>query len=200
VTLAALTIGHSTHSIDRFIELLRLHHVTAVADVRSAPYSRRQSEFNREPLTEALRGHGISYVFLGRELGARPRDPSLYVEGRVRFDLLGETNAFREGLGRVRDGLDRHAVALMCAEKDPIQCHRGLLIAPRLEDQGVHVTHILGDGLLELHEDAMTRLLALHRMPPADVFGERAKLIEIAATRQEKRIAFVRPETSDLGR
>jgi uncharacterized protein (DUF488 family) len=200
VTLSALTIGHSTHSIDRFIQLLEEQRVTAVADVRSEPYSRRRPEFNRQPLAAALGENAISYVFLGLELGARPRDQSLYVDGRVRFELLGETDAFREGLSRVRDGLSRHTVALLCAESDPIQCHRGLLIAPRLEDQGVDVTHILRDGLLESHEEAMTRLLALHGMPPADVFGERAELIEIAATRQENRIAFVRPETSDPGR
>jgi uncharacterized protein (DUF488 family) len=192
-----LTIGHSTHSMDDFLALLRSQSVTAIADVRSAPYSRRRTEYNREPLKAALRDAGIAYVFLGRELGARPTDPTLYFDGRVQYDMLAETAAFQDGLTRVIDGLRHHRIAIMCAEKDPIQCHRGLLISPRLEVLGVGVSHILGHGGLETHAEAMTRLLALYDMPAVDVFGERDELIAIAALRHEKRIAYIRPDPNE---
>jgi hypothetical protein len=84
------TIGHSTHSWEKFLELLRQHRIETVADVRSSPYSQFNPHFNREPLQLALRQQGISYVFLGEELGARRSEPECYVNGRVAHKLLIE--------------------------------------------------------------------------------------------------------------
>ena len=93
-----LTIGHSTHPRKAFIALLQRHDVTAVVDVRSAPYSRFNPQFNREPFAAALDGEGIRYVYLGDALGGRSEDPACYEDGRIRYDRVAETESFRSGL------------------------------------------------------------------------------------------------------
>jgi len=185
------TIGHSTHSIATFIGLLRQHGITALADVRSAPYSRFNPQFNKEMLADELKAHGIRYVFLGCELGARSNDPSCYENGRVRYARLARTELFRKGIERVRNGANEYRIALMCAEKDPLECHRTLLVARVLEEQGVPVMHILGDGRLESHDETMTRLLDVLRMPREDLFKSRADLLAEALRRQEEKVAYV---------
>ena len=157
-----LTIGHSTHPVEAFIGLLESHSVTALADVRAAPYSRFNPQFNRETLAASLDVRGIAYVFLGQELGGRSEDPACYAGGRVSYERLGATVSFRKGLDRVAQGAAAHRIALMCAEREPLECHRCLLVAPALEARGIHVAHIQPDGGLESHRDAMGRLLALH--------------------------------------
>src|SRR5690242_12243720 len=102
------TIGHSTHPLDRFIALLKRHEITAIADIRSKPYSRMNPQFNREELRVALRTEGITYVFLGKELGARTDDPSCYHEGKVQYDRLARTDLFQQGLERVREGAQKY--------------------------------------------------------------------------------------------
>lgn len=165
-----LTIGHSNHPIVRFIDLLRLHGVTAVADIRSAPYSRFNPQFNKEALERVLREHGIAYVFLGKELGARSSDPNCYDGGQVRYERLAQTTQFHSGLARVTKGAKSHRIALMCAEKEPLECHRTLLVARELARQGVSVSHIHGDGHLERHHTAMSRLPAFVGLPGGSSF------------------------------
>ena len=159
-----LTIGHSTNTVEAFLALVQSHGVNAVADVRTAPYSRFNPDFNREPLARRLAAHRIAYVFLGRELGGRPDDPSCYDSGRVSYRRVGATPWFRRGLDRVVRGAARRRIALMCAEREPLECHRTLLVAPALVARGVSVGHILGDGRLETHAGAMDRLLAMQGM------------------------------------
>jgi uncharacterized protein (DUF488 family) len=185
-----LTIGHSNHSLEEFVALLRGHGVTACADVRSAPYSRRLPQFNREALEEGLRERGIEYVFLGRELGGRPSDPACYEEGRVRYQRVAATELFKAGLERVLRGAKNYRLALVCAEREPLACHRTLLVSRALEGRGVAVAHIHADGRLETQEEAMTRLLGMVRMGEPDLFRTREEVIEEACATQEERIAY----------
>lgn len=190
-----LTIGHSNHPIDRFIELLRQHDVGALADVRSYPSSRQNPQFNQSPLKSALRDSGIAYVFLGRELGARPTDRACYKNGRVQYARLANTEIFRTGLRRVMDGTRRYRIALLCAEKEPLACHRTLLVGRQLENCGLEVAHIHADGTLEPHRDAMIRLTRmLGLLDQNDMFKNREELIADACTMQEERIAYVDEE------
>jgi uncharacterized protein (DUF488 family) len=150
-----LTIGHSTHPLETFVALLHRHRVAALADVRSAPYSRFNPQFNKDVLEKSLAVHGIRYVFLGHELGARSDDPSCYVNGRVQYARLASTDSFKSGIERVVRGANDFRLALMCAEKEPLECHRALLVARALAEIGIVVQHILPDGRLESHEAAM---------------------------------------------
>src|ERR1700704_3164996 len=120
MTEAVYTIGHSTHSIEKFVELLGRAQITAVSDVRSRPYSRMNPQFNRENLKQSLSANGIKYVFLGKELGARSEDHSCYRNGQVQYDLLARTDLFKQGIERILEGTQKYRVALMCAEKEPL--------------------------------------------------------------------------------
>ncbi|NUN50661.1 MAG: DUF488 domain-containing protein [Candidatus Brocadiae bacterium] len=186
-----LTVGHSNHPPEKLIELLRAHGVTAVADVRSQPYSRYTPQFNRETLEAILKREGLAYVFLGRELGARSDDRSCYDQsGRVRYERLAATDLFRSGLQRVLQGAAKHRIALLCAEKEPLECHRTLLVSLELARQGVSISHILASGELESHEATLDRLLEMEKLGGADLFRSRAEKLSEACARQERRIAY----------
>lgn len=184
------TIGHSTHPQQRFIALLRQHGITALCDVRSKPYSRMNPQFNREELKQALRDCGIAYVFLGKELGARSEDPACYEGGRVQYDRLSQTDLFRQGLERVQDGVKKYRLALMCAEKEPLECHRTILVARYLVLHGLDVEHIHADGRLEDHVAALSRLARMLNMPEQDMFRSSEELLADLYHRQEERIAY----------
>lgn len=196
------TIGHSTHSIERLIELLSWQSVTAVCDVRSRPYSRLNPQFNREPLKQALNAAEIKYVFLGTELGARSEDRSCYRNGQVQYDLLAQTELFNRGIERVKEGSRTYRVALMCAEKEPLECHRTILVARKLFEGGVPIKHILSDGSLEEHEHAIARLISKLKIPEDDMFRSNDAVVSEAYTRQGNEIAFreQEPNTLDSGR
>ena len=190
-THPVFTIGHSTHSAEAFLALLRQHQVEAVADVRSSPFSRFNPQFNREALEQFLKTNGIRYVFLGKELGARSDDRSCYLDGRVQYSRLAQTPLFQSGLDRVLQGAARYRVTLMCAEKEPLECHRTLLVAKALAEGGQLVIHIHADGHLETHEAAMERLLDVTGLSKEDLFRSRQELLAEALARQEKQIAYV---------
>lgn len=185
------TIGHSTHPQERFIELLHMHGINALCDVRSGPYSRTNPQFNREKLEEVLLVHHIAYRFLGKELGARTNDPTCYVDGKVQYDRLAQTKPFKYGLKRILRGLkDGFRVALVCAEKEPLDCHRTILVARHLAALGVPVVHIHADGHLEAHEAALDRLARMFNLPERDMFRSRDELLDEAYRRQGERIAY----------
>lgn len=185
-----LTIGHSTHSLEAFVALLQKHGVTALADVRSAPYSRFNPQFNRDAFKQGLMSYGIKYAFLGRELGGRSDDPSLFERGRIQYTLLARTDVFLAGIDRLIRGLSDYRIVLMCAEKEPLECHRSLLVARALVGAGITVQHIHADGCLESHEAAMDRLLDVVGLPHEDLYHSRDELISEALIRQAGRVAY----------
>ena len=165
------TIGHSTHSLEEFLALLKRTSIEAVADVRSTPYSRRQPQFNRDPLRRALADNQIQYVPLGVELGGRGNSHSERDEsGRILYRSIAESTEFQKGLHRVQVGSDRLRIALMCTERDPLNCHRGILISRILAAHGIQVLHIHGDGRIESHRDAESRLLQIVGLRQIDLF------------------------------
>lgn len=184
------TVGHSTQSIEQFVQLLLMHKITAIADVRSAPYSRYNPQFNREELSQSLKLQDIQYVFLGKELGARSDEDCCYVDGRVNYSILAKTKLFQHGIERVVEGVKSHKIALMCAEKDPLDCHRTILVSRELINHGYSVAHILSDGLIELHEDAMLRLVERLGLSEVDLFRSVSLTIEDAYETQGRRIAY----------
>ncbi len=164
------TIGYSPHTLAGFLELLKQYQITALADVRSRPYSAHRPEFNHKNLKKNLPEQGIKHLFLGRELGARYEDESVYVEGRADYEKIARHPLFRAGLQRLRQELEKHAVAIMCAEKEPLHCHRTILIAGQLR-QEVQIRHILGQGSSEKHQDTEQRLLQLYGLHRAQLPG-----------------------------
>ena len=188
------TVGHSNHSMEAFVSLLQKHRVDEVADIRSAPYSRYAAHFNFDVISLALDQIGIRYVFLGGALGGRPTDPLCYdADGRVRYDRIANTDLFDDSIRDLTGGAaNERRIALMCTEKDPLDCHRTLLVAPSLVAYKVNVEHILADGSLENHDTAMDRLMNSFKLPPnGDLFRLRDEVIKEALSRQAKKVGHV---------
>jgi uncharacterized protein (DUF488 family) len=169
--------------------LLTANAITAVADVRSRPFSRRHPQFNKDRLAAELAQRGIAYVFLGKELGARSEDPACYEDGKVQYSRLAATASFKSGIERVLAGAAKFRVALMCAEKEPLDCHRTLLVSRALEIAGASIAHILADGSVEPQEKAMSRLIDLVGLSKEDLF-QRSDLIGAALRLREEKIAY----------
>jgi uncharacterized protein (DUF488 family) len=145
-TRAIWTIGHSNHTFERFVQLLRGEQIELVVDVRSYPYSRFAQHFNREQVESALRDKGICYLFLGEQLGGRPTSDEHYDEqGRALYDRMAQQPSFRAAIKRLIDGAGEHRVMLMCSEADPHGCHRRLLVGKVLADSGLQLRHIFAD-------------------------------------------------------
>jgi uncharacterized protein (DUF488 family) len=154
------SVGHSNHELASFLALLHGAGITAIADVRSSPYSKRYPHFNKAPLEGALLASGIAYVYLGDLLGGRPNSRALYdAEGRADYEAIRATAAFRQGLGRLLGGAARYRVAMLCGEDDPLDCHRGLMITPALGELGVSPRHLRKDGSVETTAAMEERLL-----------------------------------------
>jgi uncharacterized protein (DUF488 family) len=195
--LTVYTIGHSTHPMERFAALLRGAGITAIADVRSAPYSRRHPHFNKEPLQEALRARDVSYVFLGNELGGRPAEPGFYCDGVADYEKMAQRPEFQQGLDRVVSGAATYRIALMCSEGDPLTCHRCALVSRALAERGVRVNHILPSGDLLGHDAVEEKLLERAGRGGDDLFGTREDRLASAYREWGRKVAFKAPKTGD---
>ncbi len=148
------TIGHSNKLFDHLLGLLRQYAVSTLVDVRSHPYSKWAPHFQKNPLSRALQEEHIDYVFLGRELGGRPEGAEFYdADGHVDCARRARAPDFQRGIQRLGDLAGYHPTAIMCAEENPARCHRRLLVMPALEQRGIAVVHIRGDGRLQSEED-----------------------------------------------
>jgi|SRR5579862_928231 uncharacterized protein (DUF488 family) len=149
-----LTIGHSNHTVEHFLGLLKSYAVQVVVDARSLPYSKYATQFDHEALKLVLQDAGIRYLYLGRELGGRPEGEEFYdKEGHVLYDRVAATGLFQEGLSRLERGIREYKVALLCAEENPAACHRRLLVGRVLLDHGTEIKHIRGDGRIQTEEE-----------------------------------------------
>ena len=185
-----LTIGHSNLAADQFLAQLKAHGVTAIADVRSVPFSRRFPWFSSRTLAERLQGKGIGYLMLGDALGGRPANPALYRDGIADYEAMAATSDFRTGIDRVVAEMAQHRLALMCSEREPLDCHRCLLVSRTMAERGIVIGHILGDGSVEPHAATEERLLAgLRPGAGADLFGNRESRLAEAYRRRARRIA-----------
>jgi len=191
------TIGHSNREFADLLALLQQYGITAVGDVRSQPYSRRYPQFSREPLEKALKEAGILYVFLGRELGARSDDPRCYENGSAKYERIAATELFQSGLDRVERGMATHRLALLCAEKEPLNCHRFALVSRELAKRGVAVLHILEDGRAEPHEKTVARMLQALHLPEVDLFRSHDEIVATAYQMHGDKIAYVRDEKEE---
>jgi len=194
--LSVLTIGHSAHPWERFAALLQGAGVTAIGDVRTSPYSRRSPHFNRDQLREKLRQVGVAYVFLGGELGGRPKEPKLYSNGVADYEGMAKSAEFSKGLRRVIEGAKDYRIALLCSEQDPLSCHRCLLVGRALANHGVEVRHILSQGAVKTQAEIEHRLLELHGQDAHDLFLPRTDKLAAAYRAQARKVAFARPPSN----
>lgn len=197
---ALYTVGHSTHGADYFCALLLRRGVTVLCDVRSHPASARNPQFNRDALEEILRDCGVRYLYLGGSLGGRGGTGDYDSRGVVDYRKLRRNARFAGGCRQVRELLaEKETPALMCSEKDPLTCHRALLIAPALREDA-EIWHILANGELQSHADLEKQLLALHPPPPPNLFAPRQSGVGEAYRRQAARFGHRRKTAAAGGK
>jgi len=186
------TIGHSNHTIEKFIELLSMHSITDVFDVRSHPYSKFNPQFNQETIEEELKKHNIKYNFLGEELGPRSSDQDCYTNGKVQYSSIANTFQFHQGIDRLLIEMESNPIVIMCAEKDPIICHRTILICRHMRQYDIEIKHILENGKIENNTDTEKRLMRTLNTPQEqeDLFSSMEERIEKAYDIQGEKIAY----------
>lgn len=190
-----LSIGHSTLAYEDFLSLLRRVGVTAVADVRTSPYSHHLPHFNRETLQAELKNDGISYVFLGKELGGRPAGSGFYCDGVADYEKMATTEAFRKGLDRVVTGSSKYRIALMCSEKRPLDCHRCLLVGRQLLSLGFDTQHVMPDGSIQRQTEIEETLLEISGRKDDDLFASRTERLASAYRERSQKVAFDESES-----
>lgn len=190
------TIGHSNHVIEHFISMLKSNDIKAIVDVRSSPYSKFTPQFNREVLKKTLQDKGIYYVFLGKELGARRSERECYSGTKVSYRKVANSKSFQEGLMRLREGALKMRVSIMCTEKDPLSCHRTILVAHYGRKYFSEVRHILEDGTIETGQHADNRLLKEYKLDVEDFFNPLEERMSIAYEKRAEKIAY--EETEDV--
>jgi uncharacterized protein (DUF488 family) len=183
-----LTIGHSNLPADGFMALVKNAGVTAIADVRSVPFSRRFPWFSSQKLAACLQSADIAYLPFGDALGGRPRDPTLYCDGVADYENMAATTPFRAGLDRLGEGIGRFRLCLMCAEREPLDCHRCLLVARALAERGFALGHLLIDGTIEPHAATEDRLLG-RACGSDDLFDGRADRLAEAYRVHARKVA-----------
>jgi len=179
------TVGHSTHPIDYFLELLKHYNVNCVVDVRSLAASRFNPQYNKKSLTTSLNDHHIVYLHLGDEFGARQTDPNvLDNEGRVDFEKIRSTDKFRQGIQQIWSGVEKgYTIALMCSESDPLHCHRFIMISPALGD--FEIRHILKDKSIVSQHQLENEIKELYKQRQ-----KKPDLFEVANSEDELMAAY----------
>ncbi|WP_429806649.1 DUF488 family protein [Ensifer sp. B1-9] len=187
------TIGHSTHSYEQFLKLVRGAGITAIADVRTVPHSRHFQQFNKSALRDELRLDGIAYSFLGNELGGRPRDQVYYCDGVADYEQMAEAVEFKSGIDRLIEGSRKYRIALMCSERDPLDCHRCLLVGRVLASRNIAVRHILGNGRVVSHREIESQLLSMASSQDDDLFMLPQERLAAAYKARARKVAFAEP-------
>jgi uncharacterized protein (DUF488 family) len=164
--------------------------VTAIADVRSSPFSRRMPHFSRDEFRATLKEHKIEYVFLGKELGGRPRASNLYCDGVADYEKMAQEPSFLKGIDRVISGAKKHAIALMCSEHNPLDCHRCLLVGRALAAKGTSIGHILANGRTAEQEEIEDKLLSLSGGATDDMFISRNERLAKAYRHRAMNVAY----------
>lgn len=194
------TIGHSTRTLEAFISLLKHWAITGLVDVRSSPWSRFNPHFNRSDLKLSLGSQQIEYRFFGRQLGGRPDFPQLYRDGVANYEAMAQTPSFHEGLNMVAAGAEKHSLALMCSEHDPLDCHRCLLVGRALSERGYSVRHVLSHEEAQSQVDIEARILKLTGNNQHDFLHQAENPLVMAYREWGRRVAYSEqsdPNTSD---
>ena len=161
--MALFTAGYAGFSPEGLARRLLAEGIAWVVDVRSHPYSARFPAFSQEALQRFLQGRGLGYLHLGREFGARQRDPAwLLPGGYLDFARYVQSASFLAGCRRIACGLAKGlGIVLLCAEKEPRDCHRGVMLGRWFASHGTQVVHLLPEGA-KTQRDVDAELLALH--------------------------------------
>lgn len=191
------SVGHSNHSFEDFTPLLMRHGVTMLVDVRSSPFSRYATDFNRDALENNLARVGIAYTFLGDQLGGRPTGTSCYTGGKVDYRLVARTPAFKEGMAQLTNLAESHVCAVMCSEKDPLNCHRFALVCREVVRAGLDCWHIMSDGKAESHAMVVERMMSQLNVD-MPLFPADDTAVDLAYQKLGRKIAYGSEQDDDV--
>ncbi len=197
--------------------MLQTQAINVIVDVRSVPASKYTPQFNKDPLSHALKRIGINYLSFAEEFGARRTD-ALDEHNNVNFEKAVQTEAFLRGAKRLLNGLERgYKIALMCSEANPLECHRFAMVARYFFEQGIDVQHIMRKkqygaepaiitvGHQQLQDEMIADYVRKKKIPeicPPDMFGEgemTAERQKVLAYRQKnKEIAYHQQTNEDI--
>lgn len=198
------SIGYSGFTIDDFVSTLMSNNITLLVDVRSQPYSRIYADYNKEILEAKLTSNGIYYRNFSKEFGAKQENRAFFSkEGYLDFDMFSKSKEFQDGFKRLEKSLaSGYRIALMCAEKDPFNCHRTILVSRTFHDAGYKVIHLLPGSRSILQEDIEDRLLKKY-FPDRNqltLFGNtqtESELIKLAYRKRNEEIGYTIEEESE---
>ena len=193
--IEVLSIGHSNHPYELFLSLLRNAGVTAIADVRSSPHSRHSPHFNRAALQQELKADGVAYVYLGEELGGRPKDRAYFLNGVADYEKMINAPSFLFGVDRVITGASAFRIALMCSEHNPLDCHRCLLVGRALKARNMNVQHVLASGRQVTQSHIEFQLLSAAKNGDDDMFASYDERLATAYRLRAQQIAFASAKT-----
>lgn len=166
------TIGHGNRKQEELLTLLQQYDIQYLLDVRSAPYSKFNPQFNQNELKHFLQQHGITYVFMGDTLGGRPEDDSCYTDGKVDYEKIKTKDFFKTGIERLKTAYSKDIpLAMMCSESKPQECHRSKLIGEYLRDEDIRIVHIDENGKEKSQPEVM--LIVTKGKSTIDLFGEK---------------------------
>jgi uncharacterized protein (DUF488 family) len=190
------TIGSSTHTIDEFTLLLNKFKINAIADVRSVPYSQHTPQFNKDFLINILKGISIHYLDFSKEFGARRKEDTAYTNNRVDFQKVIKLPNFIKGIERISVGINKgYNIALLCTEKNPLDCHRFSLVSKGLvEYLGVDINHISFEGGILNQYDLENKMLINYKFEN-DLFMDHKTLLEAAYKIISNKVAYQEVET-----
>ncbi len=191
------TVGHSTHELVYFLKLLQMHHINCLVDVRSVAASNYNPQYNKDMLSVFLKNNDIKYLHFSKEFGARQTDKELLDNsGQLDFEKVHHAPHFRQGIERLKQGIAKgYTIALMCAEGEPLDCHRFGMVSTALVQDGIDVLHIMKDGSLKTHQELEKELIKKYekRLPRPDIFTTRIskqEQLKVAYRLQNKDIAY----------
>lgn len=185
------TIGYSGFLVEDFISSLKKESIGALVDIRSSPYSSHFKEYDITNIKCLLNKNMIYYLFLGNELGARPNDYSLYTNNIADFSKMAKSESFIDGCARVREGLNKFSICLMCAEKDPAACHRAILVANNFRNiyPEINIFHIHSSSKIEPQKKLDRRIMSMYKLEQEDLLKDEIERRKEAYLLQEKKIA-----------
>lgn len=190
------TIGCSIHTPENFLSLLKSNNINVVADVRSVPFSKHTPQFNQDILKDFLAEKKIQYIHFGDEFGARRKEKEVYIDGKVNFKKVVKLPIFLRGVERIEKGMQKnYNITLLCTEKNPLDCHRFLLVSKALNDLlNINISHILFDGNVLEQQSLENQMLNLLNLT-SNLFIDRNILVENAYTMLGEKIAYQEKES-----
>ncbi|WP_276132321.1 DUF488 family protein [Polluticoccus soli] len=136
------SIGYGNRNNAHFLSLLEQFNIQILIDIRTNPVSRFQPNYSKKRLEDYLSQNGVKYVFMGAELGGKPKDQSLYLNGKLSYDLVDKSPDYKTGIQKLIQLSEDVNTCIMCCELKPRECHRASMVGRTLLQLGTDVIHI----------------------------------------------------------